>query len=53
MAEAMALARRIISKSRHQNKSELTTAIREAESSGDFEKAAELLDKYQQLLNGE
>lgn len=53
MAEAMALARRIITKSRHQNKSELTDAIREAENSGDFEKAAELLDQYQQLLKGE
>jgi DNA primase len=53
MAEAMALARRIIEKSRHKNKSELTTAIREAEEKGDFEKASQLLDEYQKLLNGE
>jgi DNA primase len=52
-AEAMALARRMITKNRHQNKSELTAAIREAESNGDFEKAAQLLDQYQQLLKKE
>ena len=52
MAETMALARRIVIKSISQSKSELTTAIREAESSGDFERAAELLDSYQKLLNG-
>lgn len=53
MAEAMALARRIVTKSKSQNKSELTTAIAKAEEAGDFEKAAELLDTYQQLLNKE
>lgn len=53
MAEAMALARRIILKSKQQNKSELTTAIREAEEADDHQRAAELLDQYQQLLKGE
>ncbi len=50
MAETMALARRIVTKSKSRNKSELTAAIAEAESAGDFKKAAELLDEYQQLL---
>lgn len=53
MAEAMALARRIITKSKEQNKSGLTAAIREAEANGELEKAAQLLDEYQQLLKGE
>lgn len=50
MAEAMALARRIVNKSKDSNKNELTTAIRDAESRGDSELAAKLLDQYQQLL---
>lgn len=53
MAEAMALARRIISKNKHQNKNQLTAAIRDAEQKGDLKKAAELLDKYQKLLKEE
>ena len=50
MAETMALARRIVTKSKSQNKSELTAEIRQAEQAGDFQKAAELLDSFQQLL---
>jgi len=53
MAETMALARRIVTKSKSRNKSELTTAIAKAEQDGDFEKASQLLDTYQQLLNKE
>lgn len=50
MAEAMALARRIHSKSKEQYKNQLTAEIREAENRGDHEKAAELLDMYQKTL---
>ncbi len=50
MAETMALARRIVTKSKSESKSELTVEIAEAEKSGDFKRAAELLDQYQQLL---
>jgi len=53
MAEAMALARRIVTKRVVQSKNELTEAIRLAEEAGNFQKAAELLDNYQQLLKGE
>lgn len=53
MAETMALARRITAKSKQKDKSELTSAIREAEQNGDSQKAAQLLDEYQQLLKGE
>lgn len=53
MAEAMALARRIITKSKQQNRSELTAAIREAEDAGDSKRVATLLDQYQQLLKEE
>lgn len=49
-AEAMALARRIVNKSKDSNKNDLTAAIRDAEARGDSETAAKLLDKYQQLL---
>lgn len=50
MAEAMALARRIGTKSKEQYKNSLTAEIRAAEQSGDFEKAAQLLDTYQKTL---
>lgn len=53
MAEAMALARRIISKSKKKNKDELIAAIRGAESRGDEESVAALLDEYQKLLDKE
>ena len=49
-AEAMALARRIVEKSKKANKNELTAAIHTAEAKGDMDTAAKLLDQYQQLL---
>ncbi len=50
MAETMALARRITLKSKKQYQNELTYEIAEAEATGNHERAAELLEKYQQLL---
>lgn len=51
MAEAMALARRIVIKNKEQYKNQLTAEIRDAESRGDFKKVAELLNTYQKSLN--
>lgn len=53
MAETMALARRITLKSKKQHQNELTHAIAQAEADGNQEHAAELLVKYQQLLEEE
>jgi DNA primase len=53
MAEAMALARRIVAKTKKQNKEELIAAIRKAEEEEDLQEVARLLDSYQQLLNKE
>lgn len=53
MAEAMALARRIVTKSKEQYKNKLTAAIKQAEHNGDFEKAAQLLKQYQESLKKE
>lgn len=53
MAEAMALARRIVTNSKKQYKNQLTAAIRDAEETGDTKRAAQLLDEYQALLKEE
>lgn len=53
IAEAMALARRIITKDKKKNKDELTVAIRDAEERGDDMAVATLLDDYQKLLEKE
>lgn len=53
MSEAMALARRIHKKQETVAKAELTEAIRTAEARGDTQKAAELLETYQALLQEE
>jgi len=52
-AESMALARRILKTGQNKVKNELTAEIRKAEESGDSQKAAELLNKYQQLIRKE
>ena len=49
-AEAMALARRIVEKSKKAKQNELTAAIHSAELKGDVDATAKLLDQYQQLL---
>ena len=53
MAEAMALARRIITTTKKEYKSKLTAAIAQAEAKGDTKAASELLDRYQKLLREE
>ena len=53
MAEAMALARRIVSTSKKQYKNKLTAAIRQAEQNDDSVRAAQLLEQYQKLLEEE
>jgi DNA primase len=50
MAETMALARRIKANTKKQLRSELSEAIAAAESKGEHKKAAQLLEKYQQLI---
>lgn len=50
MAESMALARRILKTGQNKLKSDLTTQIRQAEENGEVEKAAELLQRYQDLI---
>lgn len=53
MAEAMALARRIVTKTKRQDKDELTAAIRKAEEQDNHQEVARLLDSYQKLLEKE
>lgn len=53
VAEAMALARRILKTGQTKLKAELTAQIRHAEEQGDTDLAAELLQKYQQLIREE
>lgn len=50
MAESMALARRILKTGQNKLKADLTEQIRQAEESGDVKKAAELLQRYQDLI---
>lgn len=53
MAEAMALARRIVTTRKQHYKNKLTAAIRQAEAKEDSQQIAELLDRYQKLLHEE
>ncbi len=50
MAESMALARRILKTGQNKLKADLTSQIRQAEENGEVKKAAELLQRYQDLI---